>query len=148
MHPELMTDNDDERSWLEARVGAEGFRADIVSRHHRLVADEPEASGGSDAGPTPYEYLLAAIATCTAMTVRMYANRKQWPLESASVFVRHSSSYARDCENCVTQAVGVGRIERRVELTGPLTDEQRTRLLQIADRCPIKQTLARGIEVV
>ena len=142
-----MTDNDEERSWLEARVGADGFRADIVARQHRMVADEPESAGGSDAGPTPYEYLLAAVATCTAMTLRMYANRKKWPLESASVFVRHGNSYAKDCETCDTQAVGVAQIERRIELNGPLDDEQRSRLLEIADRCPLKQTLARGIKV-
>ncbi len=142
-----MTD-DVENGWLEASVGAAGYRTDINARQHRLTADEPESAGGGDAGPSPYEYLLAAVATCTAMTVRMYADRKKWPLESASVFVRQGHSYARDCEDCVTQSVGMGRVERRIELNGPLTDEQRTRLLEIANRCPIKQTLARGIEVV
>lgn len=141
-----MTD-DAAKGWLEARVGADGYQTDVITRQHRLTADEPEYAGGTDAGPTPYEYLLAALATCTVMTVRMYANRKKWPLESASVFVRQGHSYAKDCEDCATQSVGMGRVERRVELNGPLTDEQRTRLLQIADRCPIKQTLARGIEV-
>jgi len=141
-----MTD-DAEKGWLEARIGADGYRSDVIARQHRLSADEPESAGGSDAGPTPYEYLLAAVATCTAMTLRMYANRKQWPLESASVFVRQGRSYAKDCEDCVTQSVGMGRVERRIELSGPLTDEQRTRLLEIADRCPLKQSLARGIQV-
>ncbi len=142
-----MTD-DEGKGWLEARIGGPGYQADIITRQHRLTADEPESAGGTDAGPTPYEYLLAAVATCTAMTLRMYANRKNWPLESASVFVRQGHSYAKDCEDCVTQSVGMGRVERRIELTGPLTDEQRTRLLEIANRCPIKQTLALGIEVV
>jgi len=143
-----MTLDDGEKNWIEARIGIDGYRADVIARHHRLTADEPESVGGGDAGPSPYEYLLIALATCTAMTIRMYANRKQWPLERASVFVRQGHSYAKDCENCVTEAVGVGRIERRIELSGSLTDEQRTRLLQIADRCPIKQTLERGIGVV
>ena len=137
----------DETGWLEAKVGGTGFQSDIVTRHHRLTADEPESAGGNDAGPTPYEFLLAAVATCTAMTIRMYANRKQWPLESASVFVRQGRSYVKDCEDCATHSVGMGKVERRVELSGQLTEEQRARLLEIADRCPLKQTLGRGIEV-
>jgi uncharacterized OsmC-like protein len=139
--------NEEGGRWLEARVGVKAFRTDISTRHHRLTVDEPESVGGTDAGPTPYEYLLIALASCTAMTMRSYANRKSWPLESAAVFVRQNNSHERDCENCETQAVGIGRIERRIELDGPLTEEQRKRLLEIADRCPIKQTLKRGIEV-
>jgi putative redox protein len=140
--------NDEGGRWLEARVGPKSFRTDIATRHHRLTVDEPESAGGEDSGPTPYEYLLIAIASCTAMTLRSYANRKSWPLESAAVFVRHNSSHRKDCENCETQAVGIGSVERRIELEGPLTDEQRTRLLDIAERCPVKQTLGRGIEIV
>ncbi len=133
--------------WLEARVGPKAFRTDISTRHHRLTVDEPESVGGSDAGPTPYEYLLIALASCTAMTMRSYANRKSWPLESAAVFVRQNKSHKADCENCENHSVGIGRIEKRIELEGPLTDEQRARLLDIAERCPIKQTLERGIDV-
>jgi Predicted redox protein, regulator of disulfide bond formation len=133
--------------WLEARVGPTEFRADIATRQHRMWADEPESAGGTDSGPTPYEYLLAAVASCTAMTLRLYANRKSWPLESAAVFVRHSRSHEKDCEMCDTQKVGIGVIERRIELEGPLTDEQKKRLLEIADRCPLKQTLTRGIQI-
>ena len=81
------------------------------------------------------------------MTLRMYANRKGWPLEDVVVRMRETPSYASDCENCETQAVGIRRIERRIELNGRLTDEQRQRLLAIADRCPIKQTLERGLEI-
>jgi putative redox protein len=139
--------NDEGGRWLEARVSGQGFRADIVARQHRMSADEPEAVGGTDAGPTPYEYLLAALASCTAMTIRLYAKRKSWPLESATVFVRQGHSHEKDCEMCETHSVGIGVIEKRVELEGALSDEQRTRLLEIADRCPIRQTLARGIEV-
>jgi uncharacterized OsmC-like protein len=140
--------NEEGGRWLEARVGPTAFRTDISTRHHRLTVDEPESVGGTDAGPTPYEYLLIAMASCTAMTLRSYANRKSWPLESAAVFVRQDHSHKQDCENCETQTVGIGRIERRIEMEGPLTEEQRTRLLEIADRCPIKQTLKRGLEIV
>lgn len=121
---------------------------DVSSRTHHLVADEPRALGGSDAGPTPYELLLAALASCTAMTVRMYATRKGWPLEEAVVRLRQARPHEPDCEHCPTQRVGMGTIERRVDLVGPVTEEQRARLLEIADRCPIKQTLERGISVV
>jgi putative redox protein len=140
--------NEEGGRWLEARVGPKAFRTDISTRHHRLTVDEPESVGGSDAGPTPYEYLLISIASCTVMTLRSNANRKSWPLESAAVFVRQNNSHKLDCDNCENHEVGIGRIERRVELEGPLTDDQRTRLLEIADRCPIKQTLKRGLEVV
>lgn len=140
-------EKDEGGPWLEAHVGSTGFRADISARQHRMSADEPESVGGTDAGPTPYEYLLAALASCTAMTIGLYAKRKSWPLESATVFVRQGRSHEKDCEMCETHTVGIGAIEKRIELVGVLSDEQRKRLLEIADRCPIRQTLSRGIEV-
>jgi Predicted redox protein, regulator of disulfide bond formation len=140
--------NDEGGRWLEARVGPKGFRTDISTRHHRLTVDEPESAGGTDAGPTPYEYLLIAIASCTAMTLRSYADRKSWPVESIAVFVRQNRSHRQDCEDCEAKTVGIGQVERRIELGGSLTDEQRSRMLEIADRCPVKQTLKRGIDVV
>jgi uncharacterized OsmC-like protein len=133
--------------WVVSRIGRAGFRTEIEAGTHRLVADEPVAAGGSDQGPTPYGLLLAALASCTAMTLRMYADRKRWPLESVEVFLREGRSYERDCEDCASTAVGVAHIDRRIELAGALSVEQRTRLLQIADRCPVKQTLERGISV-
>ncbi|HUQ46698.1 MAG TPA: OsmC family protein [Gemmatimonadaceae bacterium] len=144
-----MPDNNEEGArWVEARVGPKAFRTDISARHHRLTVDEPESVGGDDAGPTPYEFLLIAIASCTVMTMRSYANRKSWPLESAAVFMRHTGSHKIDCDNCDSTDVGIERMERRIELEGPLTDEQRARLIELADRCPVKQTLKRGIDVV
>ena len=134
-------------AWVTARVGASGFRTEHRAGAHRWVADEPVAAGGSDEGPTPYDYLLGALSGCTAMTLRMYADRKGWPLEGVHVRMRTARSHEADCEQCETTPVGITRIEREVELEGPLTDEQRTRLLQIADRCPVKQTLERGIRV-
>jgi putative redox protein len=139
---------EDANTWVTAQVGRTGFLTSMRARHHVHVADEPTLLGGTDAGPTPYEYLLGALAGCTAMTVRMYADRKQWPLEAATVRVRTARSHEQDCEHCETEEVGLTRIEREVELTGALTDEQRTRLLEIADRCPVKQTLTRGVRVV
>jgi len=134
--------------WVTARAGAAGFRTDIEARTHALVADEPTTLGGTDLGPTPYELVLGALSGCTAMTLRMYADRKKWPLEGVEVRMRTARSHEPDCEHCETDDVGITRIERAVELNGPLSDEQRRRLMQIADRCPVKQTFERGITVV
>ena len=133
--------------WVATKIGSSGFRADVTARTHALVADEPVAFGGTDAGPTPYEYLLTGLSSCMAMTLRMYADRKGWPMESVEVRLRAGQSHEPDCENCATSDVGITRIERQVDFGGTLTEEQRQRLLQIADRCPVKQTLERGIKV-
>lgn len=137
----------DANEWVRARIGASGFRVEVTARKHHLAADEPRSLGGTDAGPTPYELVLASLAGCTAMTLRMYADRKAWPLEAAVVWLRQDRSHEVDCEECVSRQVGMGVIERRVELVGPLSDEQKGRLLEIADRCPVKQTLERGIRI-
>jgi putative redox protein len=134
--------------WISARIGASGFRVELRARTHAFAADEPVSVGGTDEGPTPYEYLLSALAGCVVMTLRMYADRKGWPLEEARVDLRTMRSHERDCEDCETQPVGITLIERRLELLGALTDDQRARLLQIAERCPVKQTLERGIRIV
>jgi len=133
--------------WIVARTGATSFRTDLQIPGFELIADEPVSVGGTGAGPSPYELMLAALASCTAMTVRMYAARKSWPLESVVVRVRDTPAYIKDCLECETAAVGPRRIDRHVELNGDLTAEQRTRILQIADRCPVKQSLERGIQI-
>jgi putative redox protein len=133
--------------WVVARTGARGYRTDLTARQHALVADEPGTDGGGDTGPSPYEYLLAALASCTAMTLRMYADRKQWPLHDATVSERTTSSHATDCADCELKPVGIKRLEHHIVLDGPLSDEQRARLLDIAERCPVRQTLLRGIPV-
>lgn len=134
--------------WVSATVGPHGFRTELEAREHTFLADEPLDLGGTDAGPTPYEYLLASLAGCMAMTLRMYADRKRWPLEGVMVQLRSGRTHEADCENCETEDVGINRIERRIELRGPLSDEQRERILAIADRCPVKQTLERTLRVV
>lgn len=142
-----MSDDTDGGSWVSCRVGPTGFHVDLLARTHALAADEPKASGGTDSGPTPYEMLLMALGGCTAMTLRIYADRKGWPLEGATVSVRQSRSHEPDCERCTTEAVGVERIQRKIELAGPLTEEQRARLMSVADRCPVMQTFGRHITV-
>ena len=138
---------EDAGRWVTATIGPKGFRTDVSAGKHTLVVDEPLAVGGTDAGPTPYEFLLSSLAGCTLMTLRMYADRKGWPLEGAKIQLRSGRSHELDCEKCETEKVGIGHIQRRLDLTGPITDEQRFKLLSIADRCPIKQTLERGIHV-
>lgn len=137
----------DDEGWVHSRIGPTAFRTEVRARNHAFTIDEPRAVGGTDAGATPYEYLLAALGGCTAMTLRMYANRKGWPLEGIEVGLRSARSHASDCVDCDTHDVGISHLERTIALDGPLSDEQRARLLQIADRCPVKQTLERGFRV-
>lgn len=128
-------------------TGASGYRSEMVANGHALVADEPESVGGTNSGPSPYEYLLAALGSCTGMTIRMYADRKQWPVEGITVRLRHQKVHAEDCADCETREGRVDRIEREIELEGPLDADQRQRLVEIADRCPVHRTLHSEIVV-
>ena len=130
-----------------ARIGREHYRTEIEVGGKSVVVDEPASLGGGDSGPTPYDMILGSIGACTAMTVRMYADRKGWPLESVTVRLRQARSYQEDCENCDAQALPGISIERELVMEGALDDEQRERLAQIADRCPVKQALERGVHV-
>lgn len=129
-----------ERERVVVRTG-EGLRTEISAGGHELVADEPQSLGGTDEGPTPYDYLLSALGGCTAMTLRIYADRKGWPLESVTVRLSHGRIHASDCEECETEEGRIDRIEREIELAGPLEEDQRRRLLEVADMCPVHRTL-------
>src|SRR6059036_2725532 len=107
------------------RGAATGFAQEISVRSHRLRGDEPTAAGGTDTGPSPYDLLLAALGTCTSMTVAMYARRKQWPLEWVTVRLRHAKVHATDCTECESQDTMLDRIEREIDLEGALSEEQR-----------------------
>ena len=127
-------------------AGSGTYTQQITLGDHRLVADEPRPIG-DDAGPTPYDLVLAGLGACTSMTVRMYANRKGWPLDEVRVTLRHSRIHAEDCAHCETTKGWIDHIDRDIELVGALDDSQRQRLLQIADHCPVHQTLTSEIDI-
>ena len=123
------------------------YRTAIQAGRHALVGDEPESVGGDDDGPTPYGFLLSALGSCTGMTLRMYADRKEWPLDETIVRLSHEKVHAEDCENCDTEQRQVDRITREIEIRGRLSDDQRERLFEIANKCPVHRTLLGDVDV-
>lgn len=123
------------------------FTREILTPHHRLISDEPIALGGADLGLNPYELLLAALGSCTSMTLRMYANHKQLDLQGIQVTLRHDKIHAQDCVDCDNKALPVDVITRTIQLNGNLDEKQRTRLLEIANQCPVHRTLQSEIHI-
>jgi putative redox protein len=130
----------------ETRAGK--FQQTISVGPHRLTADEPIAAGGQDTGPGPYDFLLAGLGACTSMTMRLYAERKSLPLDRVTVTLKHSKIYAKDCAECETREGMLDRIERVIAMDGALDPEQRKRLMEIADKCPVHRTLTSEIRIV
>ena len=139
---------DVEAGWIKVVESGEGrFAQHLLDGRHRLLADEPVDAGGDDRGPGPYELLLMALGACTAMTVRLYVDRKKWPLSRIAVRLRHGRIYARDCADCETKEGMLDQIERVIELEGPLDAEQKQRILEIAEKCPVHRTLTSEIKI-
>lgn len=139
--------NPNEGTVTVAENGAGTYTQEIIAGGHRLIADEPRPFG-DDAGPTPYDLLLSALGACTSMTVRMYANKKGWPLAQVRVSLHHAKIHAKDCADCETSATGmIDHIDRDIELIGDLDDDQREKLLAIAERCPVHRTLTSSVHV-
>lgn len=132
--------------YVMARTGR-GFRTELSAGGHQMVADEPESYGGTDLGPSPYEFLSMALGACTGMTLRMYADRKEWPLEEVVVRLKHGKIHAEDCTDCETKTGKVDQIEREIEIIGDLDESQRNRILEIADKCPVHRTLHSEIKI-
>jgi putative redox protein len=129
------------------RGDARSFKQEIVAGKHRLLADEPVSAGGGDAGPDPYDYLLASLAVCTSMTIGFYARRNQLPLENITVSLWHSRIHARDCEECETREGMLDRIDVEIELTGSLSEAQHAKVMEIAAKCPVHRTLTSEINI-
>jgi putative redox protein len=131
-----------------ASTGNGKFEQVLLDGRHTLIADEPVSAGGADGGPGPYELLLMSLGSCTSMTVHLYASRKQWPVQQVVVRLRHSKVYADDCVDCENNPKAmIDRIDRAIEFIGALDAEQRSRLLQIANQCPVHRTLSSKIDI-
>jgi putative redox protein len=149
--------SDDARTRLQGTIepgwvvvtdsGVAPFGQALLDGRHALAADEPRAVGGQDSGPSPYELLLMALGSCTSMTLRMYAGRKQLPLDRVVVRLKHAKIHAEDCADCESKTAMIDRIERQIELIGALDAAQRARLLQIADMCPVHRTLQGKVDI-
>lgn len=127
--------------------GAAKYLQDIRAGDHQLQADEPLSIGGRDAAPNPYELLLGALGACTAITVQMFADRRRWPLEKVRVQLAHAKSHAQDCVDCEAAGARLDRVEIAIELQGNLTEEQRRKLMDVAEHCPLHRTLAAGLQM-
>ncbi|MEO0982678.1 MAG: alpha/beta fold hydrolase [Pseudomonadota bacterium] len=136
----------DGNALLVEETGGGRFENRMRIRQFEHIADEPPTIGGGDKGPTPYDYLSMALGACTSMTIRMYANRKKWPLEKVSIRLTHEKNHADDCEHC-EEGRKVDIFEKEIRLDGDLTDEQRARLMEIADKCPVHRTLHEPVVV-
>jgi uncharacterized OsmC-like protein len=123
------------------------FLQEISAGTHHFKADEPVSVGGTDAAPDPYDYLMASLGACTSMMVGLQARKRRWPLDKISVSLTHSRIHAQDCEECLSKDGMIDRIEVTVELTGPLTNEQRTELMKTAANCPIHRALTHEVNV-
>jgi putative redox protein len=133
---------------VTARTDHNGFFTELFANGHALTADEPVVYGGTDRGPSPYEYLLAALGACTSMTLQIYARHKGLPLENAIVRLTHQKVHARDCEDCGADNGKIDQMVREIELVGDLDSGQRQRLLEIAERCPVHKTLHSEVMIV
>ena len=129
------------------RGGVRSFLQEISAGTHRFHADEPASFGGTDAAPDPYDYLMASLGACTSMMVGLQARKRRWPLDKINVSLTHSRIHAQDCEECLTKDGMIDRVELTVELTGPLTSEERAELMKTAASCPIHLALTHEINV-
>ena len=126
---------------------AQSFAQKIQAGAQQLTADEPVSFGGTESGPSPYDLILAALGACTSMTLGLYARKRKWPVEKITVSLRHSKIHARDCDDCETKDGRIDRINMEIHIAGSLTDKQRSKLMVVAGKCPVHQTLTSEINI-
>ncbi|WP_073106519.1 OsmC family protein [Hymenobacter daecheongensis] len=141
-----MTDANDKA--VLVKVGPEALLAEVQAGRHTFFLDEPVDVGGQDRGPTPYDLLLAALGACTAITLRLYATRKKWPLEAIEVRLSHQRVHEQDCEKCEEPGQALDEVQKELRLLGPLSEEQRQRLDVISQKCPVQKTLMGSLRIV
>ena len=139
--------NDIEGHEVRVRLSGKGYTTEVKTPTHHLIADEPEALGGDNLGPNPYDLLMASLGSCTAMTLRMYADRKNWPLKEVTVFLNHDKIHLKDIKNSKDSSAKISRFERIIQLEGDLDEKQKERMLEIANRCPVHRTLQETIKI-
>lgn len=132
---------DNPRKIVHVHHGTENYTVTLTAGKHELTADEPEQAGGSNKGPDPYDYLLMALGSCSAMTMKMYADRKKWPVKDIYIELRHHKSHARDCAECEDPKARIDHIEKEIILKGDLSEEQIQKLVDISGKCPVQKTL-------
>jgi putative redox protein len=148
MAPVATADGQEDPGLVTVRETRQGrLQQEIKAGAHRFLADEPVDAGGGGSGPNPYDLLLAALGACTAMTLRLYAERKALPLDRVTVRLRHGRIHAADCENCETREGMIDHIDRAILLEGAVDAAQRARLLEIADKCPVHRTLTSEVDI-
>jgi putative redox protein len=146
LQPDLAAGETESVTWV--RIGNDGYRTEIIANGFPMVADEPESVGGTNTGPNPYDFVLAGLGACTAITLRMYATRKGWPLDSVDVRLTHAKVHARDSEHTESMTGTIDHIGREITLSGSLDDEQKARLMDIADRCPVHRSLHGEVAII
>ena len=146
--PAQATEAEQPRRVTVQETGQSKFQQEVTVGPHHLIADEPASAGGQDSGPNPYDFLLTGLGACTSMTMRMYADRKSLPLDRVTVTLNHSKVYAKDCEECETKTGMLDQIERVIAIEGNLDAEQRSKLMEIADKCPVHRTLTSEVRIV
>lgn len=128
-------------------LGDTNYKTVMTAGNHELIADEPEDVGGKNEGPDPYDYLLMALGSCSVITMKMYADRKEWPIDDIYVEMRHHKAHAEDCEDCDDPKARIDKIEKDLIVKGDLSEEQMERLLEISKKCPVHKTLLNDIEI-
>jgi uncharacterized OsmC-like protein/pimeloyl-ACP methyl ester carboxylesterase len=146
--PVEVTENDVKGHQVKVRLAGESYTSEVLTPFHHLLADEPESVGGKNLGPTPYDLLMASLGTCTAMTLKMYADRKGWDLKEINVFLNHEKVHQQDSGLAENPHEGkISKFSRFLEIKGEITEEMKTKLLEIANKCPVHKTLHEPIEV-